>query len=489
MRTTPNAPLSRWWLAACLAVYAALAGLLVFRVPLQTETTRTASGVRYLRTAPDEGAHFEYVAHLAETGKLPVFKPLGANAPGYEFHQPPLYYAICALPWKLLDGGSAARYACRLVSLLCGAATLALLWQSAVALFPARRKLPLLATGFMALWPLHINVGAAAGPDALTDLWCAALFFLIARAAQNHHEGRTWHLRDSLLMGGVLGLGLLTKNTPLALAPIALLAAWMFARPSQDAKAQDAKARDAKARDAKAPDAERKAGLPLWNVLVVAGVAGVLVSGWWARNTILYGDPLAAQVFDEAFRQSSLRPADYFSPEAAAAFGQQITLVIYVRAWLLVAFSTSWGLFGGPNTAGSLLNIFGTRDPAPEAFLALPFILLCAVASLAAVLGLLRAARHWPQLPASTRRALGLWLGGGVLIAFSLAQFNLIQFQAQARYLHPAALPIALALALGWRTLWTHSPRRVLWRISAALFTAALLVITLWNAFGWRTLV
>ncbi len=459
------APLSIWWLVACVAVYTTLTALLIFRVPLEAQQSQTAEGLRFLRTAPDESAHFEYIAYLAEKGALPVFKPLGANQPGYEFHQPPLYYALCAPAWKIFGGGATAKYFCRFVSLLCGAATLYLLWMSAAMLVPNRRELPLLATGFMALWPLHINVGAAAGPDALTDLWCSLLFFLIARGAVKHRNNQNWHWRDSLLCGAVLGLGLLTKNTPLVLAPMALIAAWILAKPTQSTAVRSS----------------TRAISPLSSIAIFAAATLFLVGGWWARNTILYGDPLAMGIFNRAFSGTS--------PGPAAFLGSGVPLDVYLRAVLLVMFSTFWGFFGGPNTAVSVLNVFGKNGPAPAAFDALPLMLLCAAATLIALFGLVRAARSWAQLDFSTRAALGLWLGGAVLVGLAWLQFNLTYFQAQARYLHPAALPLALGFAIGWQTLARSSPRKTLWNWGAAIFALGLLALTLWNVVVWRTLV
>ena len=45
---------------------------------------------------PDETAHLRYIEHLAQTHRLPVFSAVNPGS-DYEFHQPPLYYAL-ALP-------------------------------------------------------------------------------------------------------------------------------------------------------------------------------------------------------------------------------------------------------------------------------------------------------------------------------------------------------------------------------------------------------
>src|SRR5215211_4748595 len=122
----PAAPTPGWILPVLMAVYVVLTLLLIVRVPLNA--------------APDEFAHIKYVEHVAVTGKLPVFEAHGPPNPGYEFHQPPLYYALCAPLWRATPEGMQGTM-CRLVSLICGAATLVLLWHAVVALFPENRAL------------------------------------------------------------------------------------------------------------------------------------------------------------------------------------------------------------------------------------------------------------------------------------------------------------------------------------------------------------
>jgi Dolichyl-phosphate-mannose-protein mannosyltransferase len=358
---------------------------------------------------------------------------------------------------------------CRLVTLVCGMASLALLWLAVRALFPGDGELAMLVVAFGALWPLHQNVGAAAGNDATADLICSAIFYLIARGASRLQQGHAWPGRDALALGVLLGLGMLTKNTCLVIVPAALGAAWVYAASAQ-------------------PEAAKRAA-SLKAVAQSLGMAA-LVCGWWlARNQRLYGDPLAAKIFDVAFRNSSLRPSAYFSAEAAAAFGQQVTLFIYLRALLLVLFCTTWGVFGGPNTAIKIINPFAVGGPAPQAVAGLPPLLICLAATLLAGWGLWRWRQHdWPALPALVRAALAWWLVGAVLVAFALVQFNLIQFQGQARYLHPAFLPLALCFCLGWRRAWRQLGGRWLWPASAA-FGLTLLYTTLWNVLAWRTLV
>jgi hypothetical protein len=113
-------------------------------------------------------------------------------------------------------------------------------------------------------------------------------------------------------------------------------------------------------------------------------------------------------------------------------------------------------------------------------------MLVCVVATTLALAGLLRVLRRWSEI-AENRRAVLLWWGAGALLIFAAwARFNFIQFQAQARYLHPALLPFALAFAAGWLQFLGRG--RAL-RIGAVVLGLTLLGLSLWNIFGWRTLV
>ena len=72
-----------------LLVFLALGAALIARVPLDK--------------SPDESAHWQYIEYIAANHALPIFdgKTMFPPNPGYEFHQPPLYYALAAPGWAL----------------------------------------------------------------------------------------------------------------------------------------------------------------------------------------------------------------------------------------------------------------------------------------------------------------------------------------------------------------------------------------------------
>jgi hypothetical protein len=163
-----------------------------------------------------------------------------------------------------------------------------------------------------------------------------------------------------------------------------------------------------------------------------------------------------------------------------------VNFLEYLRAYFVVLFATCWGFFGGPNTAIRALNPFG-HGMSPSAFEALPFMLICIAATVVAKFGFFKwLVEKWRGLECATRCALVWWGVGMMLVCAALLRFNFIQFQAQARYLHPALLPMSLLLALGWqRSLGLGKAGRM----GSAFFACVLIFITLWNIFGWRTLV
>lgn len=442
-----------WVLPALIAVYVFLAGLLIFRVPIGQ--------------GPDEFGHLDYVTHLAEKMSFPVFKEVPAPQYGYEFHQPPLYYLACAPFWKLgaLAGKDGGAIACRLLSLLFGAVTLILLWRGIGRLFQAhegRAVFQVVAVGFGAVAPIHLSVSASAGNDSLAGLFGAGIFTMVAFILTEPVTDRKDDLKRAALLGACVGLGLLTKTTILILSVVAV--ACLFHHASQNT----------------ANGAKRYQGL-----VVFSAVALLICGGWLLRNQMLYGDPLALKSFQRAFDGTALGP-DWFLEK------QNMSRVGYLQMVLFFLFVSATGVMGGINK--SLIEIsryltFGPAKASPDTGTVLIIVAICALAFLASVVGLVRlrlkSGRKAAGEMTNQDNARMLWALGLILVAFAWAMFNTRYFQVQARYFHTAFLPICLFFAVGWRSILGEG--RVL-RVVAGLFGCLLIGITLWNAFGWRTL-
>lgn len=416
-----------------LLVFLALGAALVARVPMGA--------------SPDEAAHWQYIEYLVANKSLPLFTGQKPPLPGYEFHQPPLYYAIAAPGWAVLPAG-VQNYWARLVSLLCGAATLIFIWKSARLLFADDRSIAVLATGFAALWPLHLGVSAGSNNDALGGLWAAALFWCGARVLL---RGAT--LRDAALMGLLVGLGALTKNTVLVVGAAMLVA--LLVAPS-------------------AP----KSPSGFVRLLVALAVTIVVAGPLWARNIFVYGDPFVLRLFSKAAAEGT--PGFPYFAQLGLDF------LTYARGMIWMIFLTMWGFFGGSDTASKLTAPLNPGGPIVRDLWLAPLMLIFLLVPLAVPLGWRRYAESAP-LQGAQKRVLLYFVVGALLVFLAWVQFAYAHFSGgQARYFHAALLPMCVFAATGWRGMWGTG--RALHLASWPL-AALLLTMTLLNLLVWKTLV
>ena len=205
----------------------------------------------------DGFGHFTYVWYVAATGHVPL------PTEGWSFFHPPLYYALMAVLWRALAGVDPL-LRLHMGSLLMAVLSLthaAVLWVIVRRCFPGRRPIHLLAPALMLFLPVHIYSAPFIGNEGLAAVLCSlAILALLADAA---HPS----LARGVLLGGILGLAMLTKASALAVVggAVATLAikAWC---------------------------AERRA--PALRHLGVVVAALLVVSGWYyGRNVATYGSP------------------------------------------------------------------------------------------------------------------------------------------------------------------------------------------------------
>lgn len=423
--------------------------------------------------APDERQHANYVQSLLDGDGFPVLQPgspdLGET---YQAHQPPLYYVLAAGFCKLTgaepsDRPSGGRL--RLLNTIIGLGTL-------VALFMAARwglksdAIGLAAVAFAGLMPMFIALHSAVSNDPLLFLICS---WTVALAARGIRQGWDWKL--AAWCGVVVGLGLLTKTTALALLPtvaVALLCTrlWGEGRPP----------------------------VRVWLLALVLPV--VIASPWMARNQDLYGDPFAISAFNEAF-VGSPKPQTVALPmrlitdpvyrevatriiDEAGEDGIQAQ-VLMDRVYDEVGFTPAvhldyWANWVGWWTARSFVGVFGYMDifllepseptPGKNPMGASNNLYRVVMAALALVcLGWLLSLRR--KMDGATK---ALTITCAVLlgvVALLFVRFNLQYFQGQARYLYPAIAPISLGLA-GGLCFWLKGREKYAW-----VFVAAALLI------------
>jgi hypothetical protein len=400
-------------------------------------------------TPPDEPAHVGYVLWLAQHHSLPVFLSQSDN---YEGHQPPLYYlsALPALGVQALVGGGWATTpeagpvrALRLWSVLLAAGGVWVAWLLGRRVFAHDRLLALAPALLLALWPGRTMIVSAVTNDGLAEALALLTFLICAVVLQ---EGVT--PRRAAGLGLAWALALMAKSTSLALGPVMLLAVIMAAGRGEE-------------EDEAAAVVARRALVAL---AIIAGVVAVVAGWWFVRNQLLYGDPLAAEVFNRLFKTDRATP-EYFL-KLGMSGGTYFTLVVMNTA---LSF---WGVFGQANVW------------APAPYYLLGLALWGAMA-----LGLLR--QRFAPLPDEAhdtewRRRLWTlaWLLLVVVVVFFL-RFNTEFYQAQARYLFAANGPMVLLSILG---LWDLH-RRSLGRVAVVLALALLLAMSLWSVCGYTALV
>ena len=342
------------WLTLILLLYLLLGAAYSWIVPLGE--------------APDEVDHFLYVRVLLEERAFPVMHPVAADNETMEANQPPLFYLLNAAvtaPFPMTasadlprnacftfdpyDGGRAHFYlhdpaeqnpfaadylafrAARLVSVLLGAIAVILAYSLGRQLVPGDGRAGLLAAGILAFNPQFLFMMASVNNDVLTAVLGAAIVYFSIRATLVPAT------RLFALLGGLVGLGLLTKFALLAFWPLPILAAfWPVFRE-----------RLSVIRNRQSPIANRQS--PIANLLLVLTLP-LLIAGWWyVRAYLLYGDPLAWDVHLQAKGSEVLRAA----PLALAD----------LREFVVIHFQSYWAWFGwlkikAPDWAYGLLALF-----------------------------------------------------------------------------------------------------------------------------------
>lgn len=218
---------------------------------------------------PDEISHFAYVQYLAETGDAPrhvtgrqmsdeqqrtleslrffgvigqrEHKPIwtdvaqrqvesvvdsgldrvGDGATSTAVNNPPLFYAIQVVPYKVASGGTILDQLLlmRLVSVVLSALTVLAIFLFLREVFPASPWTWPVGALAVAFQPLFAFISTGVNNDSGLYLVSALLFLALARAFRC---GLT--RRRALAIGAVVGLGLVTKLTFAAFLPAVLLA-------------------------------------------------------------------------------------------------------------------------------------------------------------------------------------------------------------------------------------------------------------------------
>lgn len=403
--------------------------------------------------APDEPAHYNYIKYVAERGRLPELRPgdypatyleeikaqgfppsMSIDPLRYESHQPPLYYIMAAVVYRISHTLTVPPMplTLRLFSLLLGVLGLVANYRLTRAAFPSFPLLALGTTAFAALLPMHAAMTATVNNDVLAELILNLLVWNLILP-----RGKTWTPKKSLQVGVLLGLAFLTKmQAYTAFGLIALVLVWDTWQAAGE----------------KALTPKRALG----HAGVMYGTALLMGLPWLIRNITLYGlvDPLGMVRHDRVV-VGQLTTAQYMD---------QRGLWGLVRAFVITSFQSFWGQFGW---MGVILH--------PRIYRTLA--LLSGMATLG--LGHFLISQRFSVLRVSphVRRSALLFVAWAILTTLSYAWYNTKYVQHQGRYLFPALVPWGVAFTIGLYEILHHAPR-----LMAALLAAGAVMLLAYGA-------
>jgi Flp pilus assembly protein TadD len=168
-------------------------------------------------TGYDADEHLAYIRHLHDWGAL----PLGNE--GFEMHQPPVYYALSAVVFKVSgvppDGSASCTSVLRFLGLMIGLSGLLLLALCLGRLLPGQPIACTVGIMLAAALPVHLYLAHYPSNDLLAGVAGTAGVYLALVVLQETRP-KTWHLAA---LGACLGLGILTKLTVAPVAAVVLV--------------------------------------------------------------------------------------------------------------------------------------------------------------------------------------------------------------------------------------------------------------------------
>ena len=410
--------------------------------------------------APDEPDHYRVVKFVADNGRLPHYGDPGflvslmtgdthvhvadpSNRRGItalqmrprtvELRQtylfsPQLPYALNGWLNRILGGASPA-LACGF-NAFCIAITALLVFFAGRALWPQSSPASVVAGLCIGLWPQVCFLGAYVNDDAFAVMSAAALVSACAYCQSGHFDRRR-----AIALG--LGVGLVGASKPygLALLPAGFLWFWGWHRATFAGSPRFKAARFGR------------------RLLIALAITAALIVPWLVRNAALYdGDPTGRRFLERETRAfvASL-PPDVKSnarllfldpsarkPDARRLFGE----------WLEISLESFWARFGWMNVRS-------------------PRRLITSALGLLATGVLVSLRRRWVWWSTPYVFAVP---GFVLLVAGSMLNSRLMDFQPQGRYLLPAAPALVLQIVAGIAAISARGVRNVLLVVLLAFF-------------------
>jgi hypothetical protein len=394
-----------------------------------------------------------YASRLVEPGPLRL-EPL-------ESTQPPFYYLLAgAISHVVPAEPERVLRISRGVTVLLGSLTVFFLWAGVRELAPGHPFWAFEVAGLAALLPqFSFNISTVSN-DAAIHFTFAASFYVWIRSLKSP-DYDPWMLRA----GALLGLGVLSKLSGLALLP-GLVTVMIFrlrcSLPQRTELQRLWREDPAGFRRAVLAGARRGAGRAAG-----AGGAALLICGWWLlRNWLASGDPFGFQdlVRYARYRIQALNPGDSFR----------------MNWFLELTWQSFWGRFGWMDRTLPLRCY-------DQAFTAT--VILCGLSGVALLLSALRRIRvSSPEagpagIPPYARQAvLAMAIVTATLVFLFVRYSREVAFSPQGRYFFPVLLPLGLVFTGGLYFLSSTRVPRILGVASLLLWMLYLNVEGLFQA-------
>ena len=380
--------------------------------------------------APDEPAHYNYIAQVAGHGCCPVIERSDWNAEqleelkaagfpdnidvshiSYEDWQPPLYYLLL-VPFFKATGGSLIFL--RILSLIFGVVAILATFTTVSRIFPRHLILALTAAAFVAFIPQHIADFASINNDGLAEMLLAIMMVIAVGYVGNptalDYEGKCAPYDESMrphvsALGGMLGLIILTKLTPIIPAVVILTVAiaWRWRIEGRSAR---------------------------WLFEQVAwgfGLALLIALPWLIRNAQVYGfSDLLAMRAHESVVIGQPRTADEIASKGDAA---------YLNEYLTTTYHSFFGQFGWMGVPMQ-----------PRDYLIIGAFLIWGLIGL--ILINTRFHDLWKLVP-QQRAAVWILFITLIVTIVVYAYYNLTFVQFQGRYLYGMLIPLGFLVASG----------------------------------------
>lgn len=238
----------------------------VFVVSLGLNLVNT-SRYPYTRAHFDWAGHVEYIQRVARTGKPPT------AVDGWEMFQPPLYYYLSALVYRIVGGDATPESALKAVqyfSCLVGVGLTAVAWAFARRFCRRDSEEPLIAVLFAAFLPMSLYMNPLITNEVFSATVIGAVGYGLIRWLYSEKDS----IGRALLAGIFAGVALLSKYTGLFVG-VAGAGALGF-RALAKGRVRD--------------------GIRLG----IYGISALAACGWfYIRNLSLFGDPFIGN-WDEA---------------------------------------------------------------------------------------------------------------------------------------------------------------------------------------------